>query len=125
MKRDALADRAEAAEVRLPTKDGHTIVVTAAELWASRREGRELYERAQFWAAGWRRAAYDFRDRGDVALDALVRLERAQAQVCARLDRYAAVVAAARAAEPHVVWREAREALRDALGALDDATQQG
>ena len=121
----AMTARAAAAEVRLPTKAGGTMVVTAVELWASHRQARDLYERARFWAAGWRRAAYDFRDRADLAFDALEQLERQQARLCDRLDLAAAVVAAARAAEPHVVWREAREALRDALGALDDATQQG
>ena len=58
----AMTARAAAAEVRLPTKAGGTMVVTAVELWASHRQARDLYERAQFWAAGWRRSAHARRD---------------------------------------------------------------
>ncbi|HET8627436.1 MAG TPA: hypothetical protein VFL91_08450 [Thermomicrobiales bacterium] len=127
-----LIELLDAAECRLATKGGGTLVVTAAELHRAHAEARAIAERARCWAAGWRRAAYDFRDRADLAFDALEQLERQQARLYDRLDRAAAVVEAARAVLPLFTpdgylsrrWHAAeRDALRDALAALDAATK--
>lgn len=138
----AMTARAAAAEVRLPTKAGGTMVVTAVELWASHRQARDLYERARFWAAGWRRAAYDHRDRADVALDAGARADERLAALQAEHDAWlaragvagmypdevAAVVQAARALVRQAGWLDRStvlglHALVDALAALDAATK--
>lgn len=143
MKRDALADRAEAAEVRLPTKDGHTIVVTAAELDKAWREERAIAERARFWAAGWRRATKGWRDLAALALDAGARADERLAALRAEHDallaraasagmfpaEVAAVVAAARAVVRDAGWLDRStvlglHALIDALAALDAAREE-
>lgn len=118
-----LVDRLDAAECRFPTWDGRELVVTARELDAAWRAERAIAASAQAWAAAWKRAATLHRRQAHGA----VRFARGEWEHrrTAEDDLAAAerVVAAARDAEPHVVWREAREALRDALAALDDARE--
>lgn len=107
---DAYA-RLDVAEVRLPTKRGGTLVVTAAELDAAWRAARGLHESARSWAAAWKRAARYWRRYAT------------QDRLAARLALAVAVVEAARALGLAGVGGPAR-ALVEALAAYDAATEE-
>ena len=132
-----LLDRLDAAEVRLLTKRGGTVVVTAAELWRGHQEAVALHERAAAWAQAWKRAAkhgremaHDARaDLGELAArDHALRAEYdawlARAAVAGMYPaEVAAVVEAARALGLAGVGGAPR-ALREALAALDAAMEE-